>query len=63
MSRRLVLDQPPDVEYRNIVQPNEVTTWIDMNGTEQPIGPSSWANEIEANAWAKICSHLIHIAP
>lgn len=62
-SRRLVLDKLPDIEYRDIVQPDEVTTWVDINGVEQPIGPSSWANETEAKACAKICSHLIHIAP
>src|SRR5437764_9484266 len=60
-SRRLVLDRSPDVEFREIIQPDEVTTWVDINGKEQPIGPSSWANDMEAKACAKICSHLIHI--
>ena len=35
-SRRLVLDQSPDLEYRNIIQPDETTTWVDINGHEQP---------------------------
>jgi hypothetical protein len=60
-SRRLALDSSPDMEFREIIQPDEVTTWVDINGKEQPIGPSSWANDMEAKACAKICSHLIHI--
>jgi hypothetical protein len=60
-SRRLVLDSSPDIEFREIIQPDEVTTWVDINGREQPIGPSSWANDVEAKACAKICSHLIRI--
>ena len=61
--RRLTLDHPADIEYMDIIQPDEVTTWVDMDGTEQPIGPSSWANETEARACTKICGHLVHIAP
>jgi energy-coupling factor transporter ATP-binding protein EcfA2 len=60
-SRRLVLDIPPDIEFRDIIEPDEVTTWVDINGIEQPRGPSSWANNMEAKACAKICSHLIQI--
>jgi hypothetical protein len=60
-SRRLVLDISPDLEFRDIIEPDEVTTWVDINGTEQPRGPSSWANNMEAKACAKICSHLIQI--
>jgi energy-coupling factor transporter ATP-binding protein EcfA2 len=60
-SRRLVLDRSPDTEFREIIQPDEVTTWVDINGKEQPIGPSSWANDMEAKACVKICSHLTHI--
>ena len=59
--RRLVLDSSPDIEFREIIQPDEVTTWVDINGIEEPIGPSSWANNVEAKACAKICSHLIRI--
>jgi superfamily I DNA and/or RNA helicase len=40
-----------------------VTTWVDINGSEQPIGPASWANDIEAKTYAKICHHLTRIAP
>jgi energy-coupling factor transporter ATP-binding protein EcfA2 len=60
-SRRLVLDILPDIEFRDIIEPDEVTTWVDINGIEQPMGPSSWANNMEAKACAKICSHLIQI--
>ncbi len=57
-SRRLTLEKTPDVEYRDIIQPDEVITWVDVNGNERPMGPSSWANESEAKACAKICNHL-----
>jgi energy-coupling factor transporter ATP-binding protein EcfA2 len=58
-SRRLTLDYLPDVEYRNIIDPSEVITWVDINnGNEEAIGPTSWANEVEARACAKICYHL-----
>jgi superfamily I DNA and/or RNA helicase len=62
-SRRLSLDRSPDLEYRDIIQPDEVITWVDINGDEQPIGPTSWANDMEAKACRKICHHLTHIAP
>ena len=62
-SRRLTLEQSPDLEYRDIIQPDETTTWVDINGSEQPIGPTSWPNDMEAKACAKICHHLTHIAP
>jgi superfamily I DNA and/or RNA helicase len=58
------LDIQPDVEYRDIIQPSEVTTWVDISkGVEEPIGPSSWTNEIEAKACARICHHLNCVAP
>jgi superfamily I DNA and/or RNA helicase len=60
-SRRLVLEHSPDIEYREIIEPEEVTTWVDINGNEQPVGPSSWANDVEAKACAKICRHLVQI--
>ena len=56
------VDQSPDLEYRDIIQPDEVTTWVDINGSEQPIGPSLWADDMEAKACAKICHHLTRIA-
>ena len=38
-SRRLVLDCQPDIEFCEIIQPEEVTTWVDINGNEKPMGP------------------------
>jgi superfamily I DNA and/or RNA helicase len=57
-SRRLVLDQSPDAIYRDIIQPEEVNTWVDINGEERQSGPSSWANDLEAKACTKICKEL-----
>jgi superfamily I DNA and/or RNA helicase len=57
-SRRLVLDHSPGAEYRDIIQPEEVITWVDINGEERQSGPSSWANDMEAKACAKICKEL-----
>jgi len=63
-SRRLTLEIQPDIEYRDIIQPSEVTTWVDISkGIEEPIGPSSWANETEAKACARICHQLNYVAP
>ena len=30
-------------------------TWVDISGQENTMGFSSWANEIEAKACAKLC--------
>jgi AAA domain len=57
-SRRLILDQAPDAVYRDIIQPEDVITWVDINGEERQSGPSSWANDMEAKACAKICKEL-----
>jgi len=57
-SRRLVLDHAPDAEYQDIIQPEEVITWVDIDGQERQAGPSSWANDMEAKACAKICKEL-----
>ena len=61
--RRLTVEVPPDIEYRDIIQPEEVITWADVNGNERPMGASSWANELEAKACVKISNHLSKIAP
>ena len=61
--RRLAVEVPPDIEYRDIIQPEEVITWVDVNGQERPMGPTSWVNELEAKACVKISSHLSKIAP
>ena len=57
-SRRLTLSQAPHKEYRSIINPDEPVTWVDINGEENTLGFSSWANEIEAKACAKLSQHL-----
>jgi hypothetical protein len=59
--RRLALDYIPDIEYPQVIQPDEVVTWVNINGIEQPKGPTSWANELKAKACARICNHLVHL--
>jgi hypothetical protein len=61
--RRLTVEMSPDIEYRDVIQPDEVITWVDVNGNERPMGPTSWANELEAKACVKISNHLSKIAP
>jgi 8-oxo-dGTP pyrophosphatase MutT (NUDIX family) len=60
--RRLTLLQQPDLEYRKVIDPEEVITWVDINGAEEEILATSWANDLEARACAKICNHLTHVA-
>ncbi len=57
-SRRLTLCQVPDIEYRAIINPDDPVTWVDINGEENTLGFSSWANEMEAKACVKLCQHL-----
>jgi energy-coupling factor transporter ATP-binding protein EcfA2 len=57
-SRRLILHQIPDIEYKKIINPDEPVTWIDINGQENTMGFSSWSNETEAKACARLCQHL-----
>jgi superfamily I DNA and/or RNA helicase len=56
--RRLTLDHSPDVPYRDIIEPEEVITWVDIDGIEEEILASSWINDLEAKACAKVCNHL-----
>ena len=60
-SRRLNLYQIPDVEYRTIINPEEPVTWVDINGIENTIGFSSWANDIEAKACVRLCKQLLYV--
>jgi hypothetical protein len=41
-SRRLTLLQEPDLEYRKIIDPDEVVTWVDISGTEEEVLATSW---------------------
>ena len=62
-ARRLKVNNDIDNEFRSIINPDEVITWADLNGTEEMAGPSSWYNDIEAKACIKICSELRRVAP
>jgi ABC-type oligopeptide transport system ATPase subunit len=61
--RRLDVMNAIDPEYRNIINPDEVVTWVDLNGTEEMAGPTSWYNDLEAKACARICYELKRVAP
>jgi energy-coupling factor transporter ATP-binding protein EcfA2 len=52
-----------DKEFRNIINPDEVVTWVDLNGMEEMAGPSSWYNDLEAKACVRICCELRRVAP
>jgi len=64
-SRRLNLTSSSiDPEFKNIIQPDEVITWIDVgNGMEEMSGLSSWYNKTEANVCVRLCNELKRIAP
>lgn len=57
------MDKDIDNEFRSIINPEEVITWADLNGTEEMASPSSWYNDIEANACVKICCELRRVTP
>jgi hypothetical protein len=56
--KRLTVAHAPDIPYREIIDPDEVITGVDMNGTEEEVLASSWLNDHEARACARICNHL-----
>lgn len=62
-ARRLNVNNTINSEYRSIINPEEVVTWVDLNGTEEMAGPSSWYNDIEARACVRICCELRRVAP
>jgi superfamily I DNA and/or RNA helicase len=65
-SRRLNLNSSSsiDSELKNLIQPEEVITWIDVNnGEEEMSGLGSWQNKTEANVCVKLCDKLKRIAP
>ena len=59
-SRRLKLYQIPGMEYRAIINSEEPVTWVDINGAENTLGFSSWTNDTEAKACAKLCQQLAY---
>jgi len=63
-SRRLNLNSSSiDSELKNIIQPEEVITWIDVNGGEEMSGLGSWKNKTEAEVCVRLCNKLNRIAP
>jgi energy-coupling factor transporter ATP-binding protein EcfA2 len=64
--RRLSLTNMYALEdgFKNILDPAEVVTWLDMrNSKETPSKESSWINQAEARACAKICRQLVKLMP
>ena len=52
-----------DSKLKKIIQPDEVITWIDVNGNEEMSRLSSWYNKTEANVCGLLCNELKKIAP
>jgi len=51
-------------DFKQILDPAEVVTWLDMrNSEETPSKESSWINQAEARACAKICRQLVKLMP
>jgi energy-coupling factor transporter ATP-binding protein EcfA2 len=51
-------------DFKQILDPDEVVTWLDMrNSEETPSKESSWINQAEARACAKICRQLVKLIP
>jgi ABC-type oligopeptide transport system ATPase subunit len=51
-----------DHEYKQIIEPDEVITWVDIpNSEETPYRESSWINQAEARACTKICEKLVKL--
>jgi superfamily I DNA and/or RNA helicase len=57
-NRRLTLDHAPDIEDKEIISPQDVTSLVDINSEENCIRESSYYNNAEAKACAKIYDHL-----
>lgn len=51
-------------DFKRILDPDEVVTWLDIHDSEEtPSKESSWANLAEARACAKICKQLVKHMP
>jgi hypothetical protein len=51
-------------DFKQILDPDEVVTWLDIrNSEETPSKESSWINQAEARACAKICRQLVMLMP
>jgi AAA domain len=62
-SRRFGAEYAIDKNYKEILNPEEVITWVNLNGNEEMGGPSSWYNEVEAKACVRICCEIKRVAP
>jgi superfamily I DNA and/or RNA helicase len=63
-SRRLELTNLDllEVDFKGILDPDEVVTWIDVDKSEEiPFKESSWVNQTEARACVKICKQLVKL--
>jgi hypothetical protein len=61
--RRLIVDDVIAAQFKNVINPEEVVTWVDLNGHEEMAGPTSWYNDLEARACVRICCELKRVAP
>ncbi|MFZ0510351.1 MAG: AAA domain-containing protein [Candidatus Nitrosopolaris sp.] len=51
-------------DFKQILDPDEVVTWLDIRDSEEtPSKESSWINQTEARACAKICRQLVKLMP
>jgi AAA domain len=51
-----------DINFKQIINPDDVVTWIDMRKSEEiPYKESSWSNPLEAAACARICKNLVKL--
>jgi energy-coupling factor transporter ATP-binding protein EcfA2 len=51
-------------DFKQILDPDEVITWLDVRKSEEtPSKESSWINLVEARACAKICKQLVKHMP
>jgi hypothetical protein len=61
--RRFEAKYDIDENFVEILNPEEVITWVNLDGNEMMGGPSSWYNEAEAKACVRICRELKRVAP
>jgi hypothetical protein len=62
-NRRFMARYAIDEKFRSILNPDDVITWVNLDGEEQIGGPSSWYNEVEVRACIRLCCELKRVAP
>lgn len=62
-SRRFGAKYAIEDSFKDILNPQEVITWVNLDGNEEMAGPSSWYNDLEAKACVRICRELKRVAP